>query len=66
MDECASLRGEYENFLMPQTPLDVTFTYPLATQQGVSGGDDDAYQHYITAAQLHSPRREVLREQVPG
>ncbi len=33
-DERASLRGEYENFLIPQTPSDVISTYPLATQQG--------------------------------
>jgi hypothetical protein len=66
MDERASLRGEYEDFLIPQTPSDVISTYPLATQQRVSGGDDDADQHYVPAAQLRSPRREVLREQVPG
>jgi hypothetical protein len=41
-DERASLRGEYENFLTPQTPSDVISTYPLVTQQGVSGGDEDA------------------------
>jgi len=33
-DERASLRGEYKNFLIPQTPSDVISTYPLATQQG--------------------------------
>ncbi len=54
-DERASLRGEYKNFLIPQTPSDVISTYPLVTQQGVSGGDEDADQHYITAAQLRSP-----------
>jgi hypothetical protein len=41
-DERASLRGEYENFLLPQTPSDVISTYPLTTQQGVSGGDKNA------------------------
>jgi hypothetical protein len=55
MDERASLRGEYENFLIPQTPSDVISTYPLATQQEVSGGDEDADQHYVPAAQLRSP-----------
>jgi hypothetical protein len=54
-NERASLRGEYENFLIPQTPSDVISTYPLATQQGVSGGDEGADQHYIPAAQLRSP-----------
>ena len=59
-DERASLRGEYENFLIPQTSLDVTSTYPLAPQQGISGGDKNAkpdicmchdisYVRYITA-----------------
>ena len=65
-DERASLRGEYENFLIPQTPSDVISTYPLVTQQGVSGGDEDADQHYVPAAQLRSPGREVLRGQIPG
>jgi hypothetical protein len=51
-DECAGLRGEYENFLIPQTPSDIISTYPLASQQGVSGGDEDASQHYVSAAQL--------------
>ena len=41
-DERAGLRGEYKNFIIPQTPSDVISTYPLATQQGVSGGDEDA------------------------
>jgi hypothetical protein len=54
-DERASLRGEYENFLIPQTPSDVISMYPLLTQQGVSGGDEDADQHYVPAAQLCSP-----------
>jgi hypothetical protein len=54
-DERASLRGEYENFLIPQTPLDLISMYPLVTQQGVSGGDEDADQHYVPAAQLHWP-----------
>ena len=54
-DERASLRGEYENFLIPQTPSDVISTYPLVTQQGVSGGDEDADQHYVPAAQLRPP-----------
>ena len=54
-DERASLRGEYENFLIPQTPSDVISTYPLVTQQGVSGGDEDADQHYVPAAQLRFP-----------
>jgi hypothetical protein len=54
-DECASLRGEYENFLIPQTPSDIISMYPLTTQQGVSGGDENASQHYVPAAQLSSP-----------
>jgi hypothetical protein len=54
-DERASLRGEYENFLILQTPSDVISTYPLATQQGVSGGVEGADQHYVPAAQLCSP-----------
>jgi hypothetical protein len=54
-DERASLRGEYENFLIPQTPSDVISMYPLATQQEISGGDEDTDQHYVPAAQLHSP-----------
>jgi hypothetical protein len=33
-DERASLKGEYEKFLIPQTPSDVISTYPLVTQQG--------------------------------
>jgi len=66
MDKRTGLRGEYENFLIPQTPSDVISTYLLATQQRVSGGDDDADQHYVPAAQLRSLRREVLRGQVPG
>ncbi len=41
-DERASLRGEYENFLIPQTPSDVISMYPLASQQGVSGRDENA------------------------
>jgi hypothetical protein len=55
MDECARLRGEYENFLIPQAPSDIISLYPLFTQQGVSGGDEDADQHYVPAAQLRSP-----------
>jgi hypothetical protein len=55
MDERASLRGEYENFVIPQTPSGVISTYLLPTQQGVSGGDEDASQHYVSAAQLCSP-----------
>jgi hypothetical protein len=43
-DKRASLRGEYKNFLIPQTSSDVISTYPLANQQGVSGGEDDADQ----------------------
>jgi hypothetical protein len=54
-DERAGLRGEYENFLIPQTPSDVISTYPLTSQQGVSGGDEDTSQHYVPAARLHSP-----------
>jgi hypothetical protein len=54
-DECASLRGEYENIFIPQTPSDVIYTYPLASQKGVSGGDESASQHYVSAAQLRSP-----------
>jgi len=66
-DERASLRGEYKNILIPQTPSDVISTYPLASQQGVSGGDENASQHYVSATQLRSPsKREVLREAVPG
>jgi len=57
MDERASQRGEYENFLIPQTPS----ASPLATQQGVSGGDEDASTYYVPAAQIRSPRREELR-----
>jgi hypothetical protein len=30
-DERAGLRGEYEKFLIPQTPSDVISTYPLAS-----------------------------------
>ena len=26
-DECASLRGEYERFLIPQSPSDITYIY---------------------------------------
>jgi hypothetical protein len=66
MDESASLRGEYENFLIPQTPSDVISMYPLTTQQRVSGRDEVTDQHYVPAAQLRSPGREVLRGQVPG
>jgi len=54
-DERASLRGEHENILIPQTPSDIISTYPLASQQGVSGGDKNASQHYVPAAQLRSP-----------
>jgi hypothetical protein len=54
-DERASLRGEYENFLIPQTPSDVISTYPLVTQQVVSGRDEDDDQHYVPATQLCSP-----------
>jgi hypothetical protein len=53
-DERAGQRGEYENFLIPQTPSDVISTYPLASQQGVSGGDEDTSQHYVPATQLRS------------
>jgi hypothetical protein len=41
-DERAGPRGEYENFFIPQTPLDMISMYPLASQQGVSGGDENA------------------------
>jgi hypothetical protein len=34
--------------------------------RGVSGGDEDADQHYIPAAQLRSPGREVLRSKYQG
>jgi hypothetical protein len=54
-DKRASWRGEYKNFLIPQTPSDVISTYPLASQQRVSGGDEDASQHYVSAAQLCLP-----------
>jgi hypothetical protein len=36
-DKRTSLRGEYENFLIPQTPSHVISTYPPANQQRVSG-----------------------------
>ena len=54
-DKRASLRGEYENFLIPQTPSDVITTYPLAPQEGVSGGDENASTYYVPAAQRRSP-----------
>jgi hypothetical protein len=50
-DKRASLRGEYENFLIPQTPSDVISTY----QKGVSGGDENASTYYVPAAQQRSP-----------
>jgi hypothetical protein len=50
-DKRASLRGEYEKFLIPQTPSDVITTYPLAPQKGVSGGDENASTYYVPAAQ---------------
>jgi hypothetical protein len=55
MDKRTGLRGEYENFLIPQTPSDVISTYPLAPQEGVSGGDENASMYYIPAAQRRSP-----------
>jgi len=55
-DKRASLRGEYENFLIPQTPSDVISTYPLAPQQGVLGGDENASTYYVPAAQRRSPQ----------
>jgi len=55
-DKRASLRGEYENFLIPQTPSDVISTYPLAPQQGVSGGDENASTYYVPATQRRSPQ----------
>ena len=54
-DERASLRGEYKKFLIPQTPSDIISMYPLASQQGVSGGDAIAGQYYVPAAQRRSP-----------
>jgi hypothetical protein len=54
-DKRTGLRGENENFLIPQTPSDVISTYPLASHQGVSGRDKNASQHYVSAAQLRSP-----------
>jgi hypothetical protein len=54
-DKRASLRGEYENFLIPQTPSDVISTYPLAPQKGVSGGDENASTYYVPSAQRRSP-----------
>jgi hypothetical protein len=54
-DERASLRGEYEKFFIPQTPSDVISTYPLTPQQGVSGRDANAGQHYVPATQRCSP-----------
>jgi hypothetical protein len=55
-DKRASLRGEYESFIIPQTPSDVISTYPLAPQQGVSGGDESASTYYVPAAQRRSPQ----------
>jgi hypothetical protein len=61
-DECTGLRGEYENFLIPQTPSDVISTYLLATQQG-----SQAETRTLTSTAYQPPSyREVLREQVPG
>jgi len=54
-DKRTGLRGEYENFLIPQTPSDIISTYLLAFHQGVSGRDENASQHYVSAAQLRSP-----------
>jgi hypothetical protein len=54
-DKRAGLRGEYEKFLIPQTPSDVISTYLLAPQQGVSGEDENASQYYVLATQLRSP-----------
>jgi hypothetical protein len=50
--------GEYENFLIPQTPSDVITTYPLAPQKGVSGGDEYASTYYAPAAQRRPPASE--------
>jgi len=57
MDERASLWGEYKKFLIPQTPSDIISMYPLASQQGVSGGDENASQYYIPATQLRPPSK---------
>jgi hypothetical protein len=54
-NERAGLRGEYEKFLIPQTPSDVISMYPLTPQQGVSGEDENANQYYVPATQLRSP-----------
>jgi hypothetical protein len=56
MDKRASLRGEYENFLIPQTPSDVITTHPLAPQKGVSGGDEYASTYYVPATQRRPPQ----------
>jgi hypothetical protein len=60
--ERASQRGEYENFLVPQTPS----AYPLATQQGVSGGDENANTYYVPTAQLTLAQTRGVEGQAPG
>jgi hypothetical protein len=54
MDERADLRGEYERFLIPQTPSDIIYVY-VRPSSGVSGGDANTSQYYVPAAQLRSP-----------
>ena len=66
MDGRAGLRGEYENFLIPQTPSDVISTYPLATQQGVSGGDERQYVLRTSRPATLAPASEGSEGQVPG
>jgi len=60
--ERASQRGEYENFLIPQTPS----ASPLATQQGVSGGDENANTYYVPTAQLTLAQTRGVEGQAPG
>ena len=60
--ERASQRGEYENFLIPQTPS----ASPLATQQGVSGGDERQYVLRTSRPATLAPASEGSEGQVPG
>ena len=61
-DERASQRGEYENFLIPQTPSES----PLATQQGVSGGDERQYVLRTNRLATLAPASEGSEGQAPG
>jgi hypothetical protein len=57
-DERAGLRGEYEILLDGVSYLKVhqtSPTYTFLSQQRVSGGDESASQHYVSAAQLRLP-----------